>query len=201
MSSRTAGARGRVWVLALGVCAVAAAPWAAEARRGQPGGAERQMETMLRLFTFDRNLVALSDGAIRIGVVFNSEDEQSMLEFEQVGAWLAGRLSKKVAGLPLTFIGVDSAMDDLDAVAQQLRLNVLYVCEGNDGALEAVKAVSRSRRILTVTAVEPYVQRGITVGLRSASVEGPALTLDRQAAVEEGRRFDAKDLQRAGWMR
>jgi hypothetical protein len=173
----------------------AALPRPAEARTERDPEKARQVAVLLKVLSFDRSIQRDSRGTVRIGIVYNSQDPASVEEFERTGAKMVRHLDSRIARKRVTFIGIDSASDDLELVARRLGIGVFYVCSGNDHQLEALKRVSRSQRVLTMTSVPDYAAGGITVGLRGGATATPAVLINRKAALAEGRRFDPDFLE------
>lgn len=150
---------------------------------------------LLKVLAFDRNLKSRSGDGIRIGVIYNSSDEASLEEFDAVGTELSKFLNIRVAGLPLTFIGLDAGFDDVAKVSEQFRLNVFFVCSGNDPHLESLQKVARKRKAVTTSQVRAYIEQGFSIGLGTSTTSASTVQINLAASIAEGAQFDINFLQ------
>jgi hypothetical protein len=73
-------------------------------------------------------------------------------------------------------------------------IDLLYVCDGLDGDIDAVKDITRQSKVLSVAAKREYVEKGLSFGV--FEIDGKStILLNLQASRLEGVSF-ASDLLR-----
>ena len=217
LRSASSGSGG--WLLACSVVAATLACWAsvhadalevsdvlqrtaAAAVEAMPLSVDLQMETFFTVLPYDRNLNKRGWSAIHIGIVFVGSDPASSKVRTDIVDYLK-RISGTQLGkgkLPIMYTAVEYTSDaQIEGAVKAGQFNVLYIAPGNARNLSTLVQVSHGQRIITVTGVQEYVQRGVAVGIgvrqdkldilinlpssRSAGIEFDASLLNLRALV------------------
>jgi hypothetical protein len=102
-----------------------------------------------------------------------------------------------VQGLPFSVVKhAYESPEKLKAIVAERGVDILLICEGLEADLGAVKDLSRGQKLLTVAAKEPYMQRGLSIGV---FVEGEklAIVVNLSATSQEGVSFSSDLLRLA----
>ncbi len=186
MASRTRG-----WILALIAAMMLSAP---------AGGAgllpvAYQVPLLLKLLTYEINLMNKAEPVIRLAVLIVPDSDRSRLCFEELQSQFEQFSGKTIRGrkvdlIPLSFQGTEA----LVLPPGLTQIDILYVTPGNEDRLEAIARWTREQDALTVTPLEEYVENGLSVGLVSKGAGG-GITLNLPASIEEGREWNVNVLQ------
>lgn len=154
-----------------------------------------QMPLLLKLVTYELNLMNKSDPVIRFAVLFVPERPESKKCFEEVQDMLGGRNRTEIRGRRVDLIPLPIRESEALALPPGLTgVDVIYVTPGNESRVGAIARWTREQDALSVTAVEECVENGLSVGLISKGAGG-AITLNLPASLEEGREWNVNVLQ------
>jgi hypothetical protein len=153
----------------------------------------RQVVVMMRALAYDGNLKGRAGGTINIAVMYkkgNSSSEQMANALVQA---FGPRRSTLVAGLPMVITPIAyTNPDGLKKSIAKVGISLLYVCEGLEGDLDAIKEITRHAKVLSVGAKQDYVDKGLSFGV--FEMDGKCTILvNLQASRLEGVSF-ASDL-------
>ena len=163
---------------------------------GPWGQSALHLKVLLSALTYERTLQRSAGDVLRIGVLFDPGNADSLLDSGAVITALehqAGEMTFRdraliVSGIPLT-----------DSVrlrkAVQKGVDVIYLVEGIDSKdLARVLAITRDLKIISITGVETYVRQGVSLG--AVVREGhPHVIIHYDAAKAEGAEFSSQLLQ------
>jgi uncharacterized protein DUF4154 len=156
-----------------------------------------QASIFTKILTFDRNLKARAGKEIRIGVLYQKKVRTSLEAQEEFVAAMCGNPGRRIDGLPVTCIAIEwTSAPEVDAAVVRQGIRVLYVAPLRAVAIREIVAISRSRRVTTLTGVPDYVESGIALGL-SLREERPLILVHISAARAEGADFDSQLLKLA----
>ena len=155
----------------------------------------RQALVLARALAYDRNLPDRAGATVGIGVLYKTGDHEDSAKkaYESFSA-LGG---VKVGGLPVEITLVE--WHDADTLINGIEsggIDALYVCAGLTDQVEAIKQVSRAKRVLTLASQRSYVEAGMTLGVFENAGE-PKLAVNLPASKAEGASFSAELLRLA----
>lgn len=154
-----------------------------------------QMPLLLKLVTYELNLMRKDDPVIRFGVLFVPERPDSRRCFEEVQSMLGERKGTEVRGRRVDIIPL--AIGESEALVLPPGLtgvDVVYVAPGNEERIGAIARWTREQNALSVTPYEEDVEKGLSVALTSRGAGG-GITLNLPASIEEGREWNVNVLQ------
>lgn len=128
--------------------------------------AARQAVIVLRALAYDGNLKTRAGATVNIAIVHkkgNSASEQMAAAVTQA---FISRQSTLVTGLPiavsrLTYLSASRLKDAIVASG----IDLLYVCDGLESDLDAIKEITRETKTLSVGANREQVEKGLSLGV------------------------------------
>jgi uncharacterized protein DUF4154 len=177
---------------ALALATLMSAPLSAES---MPAPTDLQVPLILKVLTYDRELLQKVKSELTIGIVYFPSDPTSIQAKDDVLRILQQLSDKTVRKVAIRSVAVEykSPADLLSAVSAN-HINVFYVTPGNAPHLDRVLQVSQSQRITTVTGVPDYVQKGVAVGI-GVRQDKPQILINLASVKSEGSEFDASLLR------
>ena len=159
---------------------------------------DRRALVMLRVLAYDKQLAARAGDEVRIIIVFSPGDTGAA-ERARWSAAFANARKLKLDGRQVVVVEhkfetakqLDRALHDPHAAA-------VVVCDGvlNDIGLADLAALTRARKVLTLSTREAEVVKGLAVGVVHGSSRDE-IVINLAAATAEGVKFDAGLLQLA----
>ena len=144
-----------------------------------------QSSLFARILPFDRTLGKNDKDESVIGVLFQSKVRGSWTAKDEFMAAVQN-LRSAAGGLTLRCVAieVDNAVDVSQAISSN-NLAALYVTPLRAVAMETITTISRNKRVITLTGVPEYAEKGIAIaiGLRG---ERPLIIVNLPAARAEG---------------
>jgi hypothetical protein len=159
---------------------------------------DRQALILTRALAYDVKLKERAGPSVIVAVLFRRGHPASEAMAAMILPSFAALSVARLRGLPFAAVGLPYVDPKrLEASIQTGGVDALYVCVGLDGAdFEAIKAVSRARKVITMASQQEQVQRGATLGVFRA--EGRALiAVNLAAAAAEGAAFESAFLKLA----
>ena len=195
-SSGKRPARRRLSAAALSALVVLLAASAAHAQE-MPVPAPMQASLFTKILTFDRNLKARAGKELRIGVLYQKKVRSSLEAQEEFLRAMCGDPGRRIDGLPLNCVAIEwTSAPEVEATLLRRAIRVLYVAPLRAVAIEEIVAISRARKITTLTGVPEFVQKGIALGLMLRA-ERPLILVHLTAARAEGADFNSQLLKLA----
>ncbi len=160
-------------------------------------GEDRQAAILARAFSYDYSLKQRAGESVTLVLIYRAGNGGSE---SSADAWARGFKpleGAKVAGVPFTVVrhAFESA-EKLKGFAQEKGADILLVCDGLESDLSAIKEVSREKKLLSVATREPYLQRGLSLGVFMEG-ERHAIVINLSAASQEGVTFSSDLLRLA----
>jgi hypothetical protein len=153
--------------------------------------ADLQVAFFIKVLPYDRNLRDQSGSEIKIGIVFIQGDGDSEKAKDEIIKALDALAEKVVADLPISYITIPfSSKDQLNGAVREQKINTLYITPGASKILKDIIRVSRINKAITLTGVEDYVEKGISVGI-GLKGDKPQIVINLPSSKREGRDFDA----------
>ncbi len=154
-----------------------------------------QVQLLLKLLTYEFNLMGKPQPTITIGVLYRPEDDVSLRCFGSLESLFDERKDLSVRGHRLQLVGIPTrAEDSLRLPAGCPDVDILYVAPGNESRILAISRWTRDMNCLSVTGSEMAVEQGLSVALISRG-EKEAITINLPASLEEGREWNVNVLQ------
>jgi hypothetical protein len=158
---------------------------------------DRQAVITLRALAYDNNLGKRAGGSLTVAVLFK-EGHAGSVDSSRKWTEALGKLGAlRVQGMTLQVVRLayTDAASLKGAVAAQ-GLDALFVCEGLEAEVDALKALSRSAKVLTITGSAALVERGLSLGI-VLSGDKNTILINPQASAEEGVSFGSDLLRLA----
>jgi hypothetical protein len=154
-----------------------------------------QIPLLMKLVTYEFNLMGQPRPTIVIGVLYRPEDPGSRGCFESFEAQFKERRDLVIRGHRLELVGVPIRSEDsLRLPAGHPDIDILYVAPGNEERIPAISRWTRGMKSLSVTGSEDSVEQGLSVALFSSGVK-ESITINLPASLEEGREWNVNVLQ------
>lgn len=149
----------------------------------------------LKALTYDRNLRTRCADTVKLGVLYQSTYHQSENAREQLMSIGRELASLHVDGLPVRIIPIDlSTGKNLEAEVRAHRVNTLYVTPMRSLDMKRISSMTRKDKMLTLTGVTAYVERGLSLGVESRGGRA-SLVVNRRASLAEGADFTSQLLE------
>jgi hypothetical protein len=156
-----------------------------------------QASLFAKILTFDRNLEARSGKDLRIAVLYQKMVRTSLQAQEEFVQAMCGDPGQRIVGLALKCMALEwTGAADVEAALVRNGIRFLYVAPLRAVAIEEIVAISRARKITTLTGVPGYVEKGIALGL-TLRAERPLILVDLTGARAEGANFNSQLLKLA----
>jgi hypothetical protein len=182
-------------IAAIVIAGLASLPQGVVLAQSAPVPVDLQMTLILKVLTYDRQLLQRAKSGLKVGILYSSSDPLSVQAKDDVQRILQQLADKTIRTLPIRFTAIEfTTLADLQAGIVANGINVLYVTPGNSGNLDRVLQVSQSQRIITTTGVADYVEKGVAVGI-SLRQDKPHILINLASARSEGSEFDASLLR------
>ena len=126
----------------------------------------RQVVIVLRALAYDGNLKSRAGHTVNIAILHkkgNSASEQMAAAVTQA---FISRQSTLVTGLPIAIsrLAYRTPGELKDSIVES-GIDLLYVCDGLESDLDAIKDITRQTRVLSVGANREQIEKGITLGV------------------------------------
>lgn len=156
-----------------------------------------QSNMLLRTLGYDRAILKKDGDEVRIGILYNENNTESMKAFEIAGDWLYEQKSagRKIGNKNLKFTGMSYYNEaGLKSMIENLDVSVLYVTPGNEENLIAISNVANSKEILTFGGRRDYVAHGLAIGVEMEAGK-PRVIINLANAKTQGADFKAEFLK------
>jgi hypothetical protein len=156
-----------------------------------------QYPLFLRILTFDRNLEARVGDEIVIAIVYQEKFKRSLNVKDELVRVMDESPIKKIEDIPIRYVPIDIRdKTDLAKVVSKNKADILYITPLRTIQTETITAVSRDKKITTLTGVPDYVESGLAVGI-GIKGEKPLIIVNLKGAKAEGVNFDSELLKLA----
>lgn len=163
------------------------------AAQQMPLPVELQFSLFYRILSYDRNQPSRAGDGLVIGVVYQSGFRSSRAARDEA----VRQQPPAAAGHPARFVSIDlDAAADVATALAETPCDVLYITPLRAVSIGDIAAVSRRRRLPTLTGVPQYVESGLGVGVGLRD-ERPEILVNLEAARAEGSDFSAQLLRLA----
>lgn len=154
-----------------------------------------QIPLLMKLVTYEFNLMGKTEPRIVIGVLYRPEDPGSLQCYQSFETQFKERKDLAIRGHRLELVGIPIRSEDaLRLPSGHPDLDILYVAPGNEDRITAISRWTREMKSLSVTSSETSVEQGLSVALVSRGAK-EAITINLPASLEEGREWNVNVLQ------
>ncbi|MCE5270935.1 YfiR family protein [bacterium] len=161
-----------------------------------PVPVDLQLNLLLKVITFNRNLASRGGDSLRLGIVYQEPFRNSLLVCEQIERVYRSLGTPLVKGLPLALAPIDIYREKLDEAVSQRGVDILYVAPLRAFDIRTIGELCRSRGIVSVTGVPEYCGQGLAVGI-GQNRDRPEILINIRAAREDGADFSSQLLKLA----
>jgi hypothetical protein len=156
-----------------------------------------QVSLFAKILTFDRNLKSRAGRELKIGVLYQKSVRVSLEVQEEFLRAMCGKEGTQIEPLAVSCVAIEwLGASALDAALVRDGIRVLYVAPLRAVAIEEIVAISRARKITTLTGVPEYVDKGVALGL-ALRAERPLILVHLAAARAEGADLNSQLLKLA----
>lgn len=139
-----------------------------------------------KVLAFDRSLTQHADTVLNVGVIYQSRFRQSTSVLEQLRDAMSDDRSEQSTKRPTRIFAIDlETPSNLTDLLEKEHVDVLYVTPLRGVDLGTITEQSRLRKILTVSGVAAYAERGITITV-GLDRERPRILINKTSAKAEG---------------
>jgi hypothetical protein len=155
----------------------------------------RQVVILMRALAYDGNLKSRAGNTINIAILQKKGNAASETMANAMTKAFGALESTQVSGLPIvvshmTYVGEEALTKAFTGAG----IDFVYVCEGLDADLDAIKRVTHQMKVLSVGSMHEQVEKGLSIGIFEIESKCTIL-LNLQASRQEGVEF-AADLLR-----
>ena len=157
--------------------------------------ADRQVQILLKVLTYDRQFEAKAGQKLKIGIVYVAADPESVKAADEIGTTLKAYGDKPIKRIPFSFVMIKYTTPA--AVEQEIKsegIGLLYIAPGNTKNVGDLIRISQQHKITTATGVLDYVAKGIAIGV-GIERDKPRIHINLASSKSEGSEFDASLLQ------
>jgi hypothetical protein len=181
----------KAWVLALAAMGLSVL---AEAQEMAVESAV-QYQLFVKILKYDKTLMARTDTALVIGILFQSGFRSSYLAKEDFLKAMAESQDKLFDQRPIKYAVIDLDKEtDLQGSFSRSKMNILYLTPLRAFDLGPLLSIAQAQKLLTLTGVPEYVDKGVAVGL-GLKGNRPEILIHLPAAKAEGADFSSNLLK------
>jgi hypothetical protein len=156
-----------------------------------------QASLFAKILTFDRNLRARAGKELKIGVLYQTKVRSSLEAQQEFLRAMCGDPGRRIEALALSCVAIEwTSPPEVEAALVREGIRVLYVAPLRAVAVEEIVAISRARKITTLTGVPEFVEKGIALSI-ALRAERPLILIHLAAARAEGADFNSQLLKLA----
>lgn len=162
-----------------------------------PVPAPTQASLFAKILTFDRNLKARAGRELVIGVLYQTKVRPSLEAQEEFVRAMCGDASRRIDALPLKCVPIEwTSASEVEAAVVREGVRILYITPLRSVAIQQIVAISRARKVTTLTGVPEFVEKGIALGI-ALRAERPLILVHLAASRAEGADFNSQLLKLA----
>jgi len=155
-----------------------------------------QMPLFIKVLTFDKNLSALTEGKLVIGIVFQSGHRASVAAKDEALKSIASFGERAVEGMTIVGVAIDLDDDTLERANSRQHIDALYFVQLRAVDVRSLTKWSEDHQLRTLSGIPEYVDQGVAVSVRLKN-ERPQIVINLPAARREGANYGAQLLRLA----
>ncbi len=158
---------------------------------------ELQLNLLLKVASFDRNLETRVGEEIVIGILHQKKYRPSLTVMEDLSRLIEEQMPLKIKTISVRSMNcVYKTIEDLSEFIKRENVDFLYVTPLRAVEIEKITDLTRKNNILSMTGVTEYSERGISVSIGRRSNK-PEIIINQKNAIDEGVRFSSNLLNLA----
>lgn len=146
----------------------------------------QQVPLLLKVLTYDRTLMGSDSTTIRVGFIYDPLSPDSRRQLNDFLTELRGFADKTVRDHRVEFIPIPLDPSEEELPAEANTVMVLFVPPSDPRIVPIVRSFTRTRKLLSATPVESYVEAGLSLGLIVRNGR-TGVAINMAASGEEGR--------------
>ncbi len=150
-----------------------------------------QIPLFLKMLTFDRTTQARGSQPVEVGIVYQASNRNGNRAREEAQRAFARVPRLGNAEVRVHLINIES--EDLEKALAKYHVTVAYVCPLRAVSIETLAQTMVAARVLTVTGVPVYAERGLAVSFGNVN-ERPQIIINLPASRRAGADFDSRVL-------
>ena len=154
-----------------------------------------QVNLFLKILKYDRNIAERGKNGLKLGVLYNPASKKSTKAFKDFQENFNQIENRTVNGIQVFLIPI-KGYEALSSSVKSYGVNIVYIASGFDSQLDDILSFCRSNKILTLTGVPKYAEKGVAVGL-GIKMKKPQIIINNPVAKELGANFSADILKLA----
>lgn len=180
---------------------IALAGFAGGGRAAEPAvPAELQYALFTKALTFDRNLKTRCGATLVIGLLYQKRNNASREAMREIRDVAAASPIDRIEGLPLRIVEINVEEAAWPQQVADDSVDILYLMPVRALDVEAITAVARERKLLTLAMEPAYTAQGLSLGLRVHD-NRPKFIINLNASEAEGADFSSQLLRLADIIR
>ena len=154
-----------------------------------------QIPLLFKILSYDRALKANPENKIIIGLAYQGHNKYSRYMKEEIEEYTNANPGH-IGTTQIKMLFIDLDQKDLDDFIGGKKIAVLYVAPLRAYDIGGMLSVTQKEKIITVTGVQEYVEKGISVGVGLRS-DKPVILINLRSAKAEGADFSSQLLKLA----
>lgn len=155
-----------------------------------------QYELFLKIISFERSLLSENKDSLVIGILYQSRYSASRNTKDEFIKTMHDHPVKDIKGNPIEYVLIDVMSEDVSESIIAKKINILYLTPVRALDIEKIAATCRNHKILSLSGVPEYCERGLSVGIGQKGAK-PEIIINLNAARLEGADFSSQLLKLA----
>ena len=152
-----------------------------------------QSPLLIKIISFNRNISQLNSPTFVIGVVYQSHNRYSKNIKEELEDF-NNNSPATIGNKKVVFVYLDIDRDNIRSLLSYTQVHALYITPLRAYDIDDILDATRELKILTLTGVESYVEKGVSVGIGQRS-DKPIILINLNACKSEGVNFSSQLLK------
>lgn len=154
---------------------------------------EVQSPLLMKVISFNRNVAQINSPTFVIGVVYQSHNKYSKNIKEELEDFI-DNTPATIGNKRVEFVYLDLDKDNIRSILSYTQVHALYITPLRAYDIAEILAATRELKILSLTGVESYVEKGVSVGIGQKS-DKPLILINLNACKSEGVNFSSQLLK------
>lgn len=154
-----------------------------------------QYPLLLKILTFDRNFGKKTNGALKIGILYQEEWGKSVETKNELIEIIKNSSFFSLGNIPVRYQAIRvSEHSDIKSQLKNNNINVLYVTPMRMIKINDISYSCRESGILSFSGVIEYIESGLSIGVTLKN-DKPQILINVKSARAEGSDFDSRLLK------
>jgi len=156
---------------------------------------EVQLPLFSKILTYNRAMQSRAGDRIVLGILYQHTFKGSAAVKDEIVKVIAETRDATLGGIPVTVELIDLAgAAEVGSALDARKVTVAYIAPLRAYDLETLLDATRQRKILTLTGVSNYVERGVSIGIGMRD-QRPQILVNLPSAKAEGADFNSHFLK------